>query len=89
MAYSHGEITNYSNIARDCGVDGKTVKEYYQILIDTNLGSMVKPFKKKQTTDVLTKASKFSLFDVGVAGSITELSLFSTKMMSERLEDEN
>jgi predicted AAA+ superfamily ATPase len=33
MAYSHGELTNYSNIARDCGVDSKTVREYYQILV--------------------------------------------------------
>ena len=34
MAYSHGELTNYSNIARDCGVDSNTVKEYYR---DANL----------------------------------------------------
>jgi predicted AAA+ superfamily ATPase len=26
MGYSHGELTNYANIARDCGVDAKTVK---------------------------------------------------------------
>jgi len=25
MAFSHGELTNFANIARDCGVDGKTV----------------------------------------------------------------
>ena len=36
MGFSHGELTNYANIARDCGVDAKTVKEYYQILGDTN-----------------------------------------------------
>ena len=24
-----------TNIARDCGVDAKTVREYYQILCDT------------------------------------------------------
>lgn len=35
MSYSHGEQTNHANIARDAGVDGKTVKEYYQILVDT------------------------------------------------------
>ena len=35
VGYTHGELTNYTNIARDCGVDSKTVKEYYQILIDT------------------------------------------------------
>ena len=37
----------YSNIARDCGVDSKTVKEYYQILVDTLLGTMVEPFKRR------------------------------------------
>ncbi len=28
MGYSHGELTNYANIARDCGVDAKT-RNYY------------------------------------------------------------
>lgn len=71
MGYSHGELTNYLNIARDCGVTPKTVKEYYQILVDTLLGTMVEPFKKRQSRKVLTKTPKFYLFDVGVAGSLT------------------
>ena len=37
---SHGDFTNYANIARDFGVDAKTVKEYYQIPIDTLLGTL-------------------------------------------------
>ena len=45
MAYSHGELTNYANIARDCGVDAKTVKEYYQILVDTLLGTFIEPYQ--------------------------------------------
>ncbi|UCG81762.1 MAG: ATP-binding protein [Desulfobacterales bacterium] len=72
MGYSHGELTNYSNIARECGVDSKTVKEYYQILIDTLLGRMIAPFKKRQNRQVISRTSKFYLFDVGVAGSITK-----------------
>jgi len=72
MGYSHGELTNYANIARDCGVDGKTVREYYQILVDTLLGRMIAPFKRRQNRQVITKASKFYLFDVGVAGTITK-----------------
>lgn len=71
MGYSHGELTNYSNIARDCGVDAKTVKEYYQILVDTLLGTMIEPYKRRQERQVITKAGKFYLFDVGVAGAIT------------------
>jgi len=72
MGYSHGQLTNFSNIARECGVDSKTVKEYYQILIDTLLGTMVEPFKKRQERQVIGKASKFYLFDVGVAGAVTK-----------------
>ena len=72
VGYSHGELTNFSNIARDCGVDAKTVREYYQILIDTLLGRMVEPFKKRQSRQVITKAPKFYLFDVGVAGSMVK-----------------
>lgn len=72
FGYSHGELTNYSNIARECGVDSKTVKEYYQILVDTLLAVRIKPFKKRQSRDVITKASKYYLFDVGVAGRIAK-----------------
>lgn len=70
MGFSHGELTNYTNIARECGVDAKTVKEYYQILVDTLLGAMIEPYKKRQERQVITKAGKFYLFDVGVAGAI-------------------
>jgi hypothetical protein len=28
MGFSHGELTNFSNIAPECGVDSKTVKAY-------------------------------------------------------------
>ncbi|MBW1675369.1 MAG: ATP-binding protein [Deltaproteobacteria bacterium] len=79
MGYSHGELTNYSNIARECGVDSKTVKEYYQILVDTLLGTMVEPFKRRQNRQVITRAAKFYLFDVGVAGAITKRHLEEEK----------
>jgi uncharacterized protein len=72
MGYSHGQLTNYANIARDCGVDAKTVKEYYQILCDTLLGRMVEPYKRRQERQVIGKAPKFYLFDLGVAGAITK-----------------
>jgi len=71
MGYSHGELTNYANIARDCGIDAKTIKEYYQILVDTLLGTMIEPYKRRQDRTVIMKAGKFYLFDVGVAGAIT------------------
>jgi predicted AAA+ superfamily ATPase len=81
MAYSHGELTNYSNISRDCGVDSKTVREYYQILVDTLMGRFVEPFKRRQDRQIISKAAKFYLFDVGVAGAITK-----RKIVEERGE---
>lgn len=72
FGYSHGEITNYTNIAGECGVDSKTVKEYYQILVDTLLAIRIEPFKRRQSRDVITKASKYYMFDVGVAGYLTK-----------------
>jgi len=32
IGYAHSSLVNYTNIARECGVSSKTVKEYYQIL---------------------------------------------------------
>ena len=75
MGYSHGELTNFLNISRDCGVDSKTVKEYYQILVDTLMGFMIEPFKKRQTRQVIIRTPKFYLFDTGVAGIITRRTL--------------
>ena len=72
MGFSHGELTNFSNIARECGVDSKTVKEYYQILKDTLLGNFIEPFKRRQNRQVISRTAKFYLFDVGVAGAITK-----------------
>lgn len=71
VGYSHGELTNYANIARDCGVDAKTVKEYYQILVDTLLGRLVEPFRRRQDRHVISRTPKFYLFDVGVAGAMS------------------
>ena len=68
MAFSHGELTNFSNIARDVGIEQSTVREYYQILVDTHIGSFLEPFSRRRNRAIITKAPKFYLFDVGIAG---------------------
>lgn len=68
MGYSQGELTNYANIARECGVDAKTVRSYYEILEDTLLGRFVPPYVGKTGRQAITSAEKFYLCDVGVAG---------------------
>ncbi|NMC65544.1 MAG: ATP-binding protein, partial [Acidobacteria bacterium] len=79
VGYTHGELISFSNIARDCGVDSKTVKEYYQILADTLLGRLVEPFRKRQSRQVIMRSPKFYLFDVGVAGTIMKRQISETR----------
>ncbi len=59
------QIVNYSNIARDTGVDHKTVSNYYQILIDTYLGFFLEPFSRS-VRKVQVQSPKFYFFDTGV-----------------------
>lgn len=70
VGYSHGEMVNFLNISRDCGVDAKTVKAYYQILVDTMLGVFIEPFSRRGGRQIITSTPKFYLFDVGVAGHL-------------------
>ena len=70
LAFCHGELLNFSAIARDCAVDSKTVREYFQILVDTLLGTFLEPFASRRSRAVVSRAPKFYLFDVGVAGHI-------------------
>lgn len=75
LAFGHGTLLNYSNIARECGIDAKTVKEYYQILIDTLLGYYIFPFAKKKNREIISSTPKFYLFDVGVANFLIKRSI--------------
>lgn len=72
LALTHGELTNFTNVARDCAIDAKTVKEYYQILVDTLLGYFIYPYHKKVGRDIITATPKFYLFDVGVANMLAK-----------------
>lgn len=75
VAFSNAQLVNYSNIARDCAVNAKTVENYYQILIDTLLGYFLPPFHKKMKRDLITKTPKFYLFDVGVVNYLSKRSI--------------
>lgn len=70
MAFCHTEMINYSNLARDCAVDAKTIKGYFEILEDMLLGTFIYPFFKRSRRDHLVAHPKFYFFDVGIANSI-------------------
>lgn len=71
MAYCHGEMINHANIARDCGIDIKTVQNYFEILVDTLLGYYIPPYSRRVSREILRQTQKFYLFDVGVANYLT------------------
>ncbi|MBI4268603.1 ATP-binding protein [Candidatus Uhrbacteria bacterium] len=68
-AFSNGEVVNYENIARECGVSAPTVKGYFQILEDTLLARFIPSFRKKPKRRTV-QAPKFYLFDVGIANAL-------------------
>lgn len=70
MAFCHTEIINYSNLARDCAIDAKTVKGYFEILEDMLLGTFIYPFFEREKRDHLVAHPKFYFFDVGIANYI-------------------
>lgn len=71
-AQSSGKIVNYANIARDVGVDDKTVKEYFSILEDTLIGFFLEPFRHSFRKR-LSLRPKFYFFDIGVVRALARL----------------
>lgn len=64
-ALTDGEIINYTNIAQECGVDAKTVKEYFSILVETLIGYMIPAFTRTVKRR-LNQAPRFYYFDVSI-----------------------
>ena len=65
-ALSNGEMIVYKNIAQDCGIDHRTVKDYFEILIDTLIGYLIPGFTATVKRRAI-QAPKFYFFDVGIA----------------------
>ena len=64
-AMCNTEIVNYTNIAQDCGVSAKTVKEYFSILEETMLGFFL-PAYTRVVKRKLIQSPKFYYFDVAI-----------------------
>lgn len=70
-ALSDTEPVNFTTIARDCGVSGQTIKEYFQILEDTLIGRWLPSFRKRPKRRVAASA-KFYFSDVGVVNFLAK-----------------
>jgi predicted AAA+ superfamily ATPase len=65
LSFSHANILNISNIARECDVKRKTVENYLVILEDFLLAYRLSPFTKRAQRDICSHP-KFYLFDTGI-----------------------
>lgn len=63
------EVTNFSNIARECGVASSTVRGYYEILEDTLIGALLPAFTRRAKRRV-QHAPKFYFRDVGLVNHL-------------------
>ena len=68
-ALSDGQIVNFSNIARECGISSHTVRNYFEILEDTLLARWLPAYQQRPKRRVIT-APKFYFSDVGVANRL-------------------
>jgi len=79
VGFTNAELVNYTNIARECGIDAKTVKAYFQILEDTHLGYFLEPYIKHRSRQIISSTPKFYLFDIGVGTALSENHFSSIK----------
>jgi len=68
-ALSDGELVNFSNIARECGVSSPTAKAYFGILEDTLLGRWLPAYRRRRKRRVIG-APKFYFADVGTVNRL-------------------
>ena len=69
-AQCNGKILNYSNIARDVGVEDKTVASFFSLLEDTLIGFFLEPFHNSFRKR-LSEKPKFYFFDLGVVRALS------------------
>ena len=68
-ALADGQMVNYTTIGRDCGVSDHTVREYFQILLDTMLGRLLPAYRRRPKRRVVL-TDKFYFADVGVVNHL-------------------
>ncbi|MBD3239238.1 MAG: AAA family ATPase [Chitinivibrionales bacterium] len=68
-ALTNGEILTYTKVASECGVSSPTVKEYYQITIDTLLGRLLPAYVRRAKRRQI-RSPKFYFVDIGVTATL-------------------
>lgn len=70
-AQSNTEIINYTTLAKEAGINSKSVERYFSILSDTLLGHFLEPYSKS-VRERQRRSPKFYFFDCGVVRAISQ-----------------
>jgi predicted AAA+ superfamily ATPase len=70
------ELINFESVASDAAVPARTVREYFAILNDTLVGTLLEPYAKSRKRKMVSTA-KFYFFDVGVCNHLAERKILS------------
>lgn len=68
-AQQSGELMNFSHVGRDANLQPRTVQTYYDILVDTLIGTRLPAYNKSIRRQV-RQTPKFYLFDIGVLNAL-------------------
>ena len=71
-AQMHGKVINHSEIAREAGVDYKTIQAYFSILEDTYLGFYLHSYHNSLRKSQLVHP-KFYFFDLGARNALVSV----------------
>jgi predicted AAA+ superfamily ATPase len=66
---SDASLTNFSTIARECGVSSQTIRGYFDILVDTLIGTWLPAFRWRPKRRAVA-SPKFYFADVGVVNHL-------------------
>jgi predicted AAA+ superfamily ATPase len=65
-----GEVINFEAVGRDSQVPARTIREYYSVLEDTLVGTMIEPLQTTGKRKAISRG-KFYFFDIGVVHALT------------------
>jgi len=72
LAQQQGKLINFEKFSREVGVDNKTIQSYIEILEETYLGHLLRPFHPSLRKSQL-RMPKFYFFDPGVQRQLSGL----------------
>ena len=70
---SYAQPIVFERLASDAAVPARTVREYFQVVEDTMLGTLVPPFAPRKARRKPVSRAKLFFFDVGVANALASV----------------